>query len=197
MTLAEQLSAQLIAIEAERQALLAELTSWPEPAQTWRPTPEAWSARDVIEHLARAEAVVLGDLVDARARPDAPIRPVERVRRVLVWFVLRAGVRVRAPSRRMLPTGEGSLATWRAAWDTQRAALARYLESSDAATLTRRVFRHPVAGPLNAAEAVRLLAAHQGTHARQLARLAAERRTAAGRSPPPDLSVRSGDEGPA
>jgi hypothetical protein len=165
----------LEAITAQRTTLLADVAALTPAQRTWRGAPHAWSAVDVIEHLVLAEQVVLGDLATAADRADMPRRVVHRVRSVMVWLVLRLGVRVSVPAEAMRPTGSASFEVLRERWDAQHRALHAFVGGLDAAGLRRRVFRHPIAGPLDVPQALRLLSAHLSTHQRQLARIRAER----------------------
>lgn len=165
----------LEAITAQRTTLLADVAALTPAQRTWRSAPNAWSAVDVIEHLVLAEQMVLGDLATAPDRADRPRRFAQRVRAVLVWLVLRLGVRVSVPAEAMRPTGSASFDTLRERWDAQHHALHAFVGGLDAAGLRRRVFRHPIAGPLDVPQTLRLLSAHLSTHQRQLARIRAER----------------------
>lgn len=163
-------------IDRQRAALLAEVAALSEAERLWRRAPSAWSAVDVIEHLVLAEQVVLGDLETAATRPDAPRQLRHRVRAVIVWIVLRFGIRVSVPAEAMRPAGNASFETLQATWNTQHRALRTFVERLDAAGLQRHVFRHPIAGPLNVVQALRLLSAHLTTHQGQLHRLHHARR---------------------
>jgi hypothetical protein len=165
-------------IDRQRAALLAEVTALTADQRTWRSAPDAWSAVDVIEHLVLAEQVVLGDLETAATRPDAPRQLRHRVRAVIVWVVLRFGIRVSIPAEAMRPVGTTSFETLQVMWDAQHRALRTFVEGLDAAGVQRHVFRHPISGPLSVVQALRLLSAHLTTHQRQLRRLHDARRAA-------------------
>jgi hypothetical protein len=160
-------------VDAQRGALLADVAALSPEAQRWRAHPTAWSAVDVLEHLVLAEQLVLGDLQTASDRVAHVPTGGDRVRAGMVWLVLRLGVRVRVPADAMRPTGQYSLEELRTRWEAQHKALRRFATRLDRRGLRRTIFRHPIAGPLNAIQALRLLAAHLGTHQRQLERLRA------------------------
>jgi hypothetical protein len=158
-------------IDAQRAAIVAEVAVLSEAAQRVRATDDAWSPLDVIEHLVLAEQVVLGDLDSAPTRMAPEPTVVHRLRRSMVWLVLRLGIRVRIPVDRMRPTGTATFTALRTRWDEQHIALRRLVTGMDRRGLQRHIFRHPIAGPLNTPQALRLLSAHLATHHRQLARL--------------------------
>jgi len=162
-------------IDVQRAAIVSDVAALPEAAQHWRANDDAWSPLDVIEHLVLAEQVVLGDLESAPTRMAPEPTAVHRVRRLIVWLVLRLGIRVRVPVDRMRPTGTTTFAALRTRWDDQHIALRRLVTGMDRRGLQRHIFRHPIAGPLNTPQALRLLSAHLDTHRRQLERLRAAR----------------------
>jgi hypothetical protein len=160
-------------IECQRLAVVTAVTTLAPDQQHWRAQPTTWSAVDVLEHLVLAEHVVLGDLSCVAARLDHPARRLDRVRRFLVWLLLRAGVRVQVPAVAMQPTGAASVDALCQQWAIQHQALRHAVAALAPAGLERRLFRHPIAGPLTMLHALRLLSAHLGTHLRQLQRLRA------------------------
>ena len=160
-------------IDSQRATLLATVAALSPEHQRWRAQPTAWSAVEVVEHLVLAEQVVLGDLNVTEGRIEYSSDASDRIRSILVWLVLRIGLRVTVPATTMLPSGTASLAALREQWDAQHQALRRFVGNLDGTGLRRRLFRHPIAGPLDALQALRLLSAHLRTHERQLKRLLA------------------------
>jgi hypothetical protein len=163
----------LDAIEAKRQALLARVASMSAAERQWRESPDTWSAVEIVEHLVRAEHVVIGDLRDVATRADATRSLGERLQALIVALVLRFGVRVEVASEAMRPTGTPTFDRLRERWDMQHRALREYVEGADRAQQRRRVFRHPIAGPLDLPQMLGLLDAHLASHERQLERLCA------------------------
>jgi hypothetical protein len=147
------------------------MAALPPEARRWREQPASWCALDVLEHLLLAEQVVLGDVATAAARVAMVPTNAERFRAAIVWLVLRLGIRVRVPAEAMRPSRQGSFEELRTQWDAQHAALRQFATGLDARGRARRVFRHPIAGPLTTGQALQLLSAHLRTHQRQLDRL--------------------------
>lgn len=164
-------NALLAQIDAQRTAMLAEVMALPPHVQRRRANEATWSPLDVIEHLVLAEQAVLGDLGSAATRAAQRPTGAEFVRAGIVWLVLRVGVRVRVPSAAMLPTGERSFDELQRQWTEQHRTLRAFATGLDERGLRRRIFRHPIAGPLDMVAALRLLSAHLLTHQRQLRRL--------------------------
>lgn len=160
-------------IDAQRNAILSDVAALSPDGQRWRAEAATWTALEVLEHLVLAERVVLGDLQTAAGRPEYVISGAHRIRAAIVWLVLRFGVRVRVPAEEMLPKGQHSFPELRTTWEAQHHALRKLVTRLDTRALQRMIFRHPIAGPLNTWQALRLLIAHLGTHQRQLQRIRA------------------------
>lgn len=158
-------------IQERRSTIVAEIGALSPSDQRWREQEASWSALDILEHLVLAESVVLGDLSTALERThQSPTLP-ERVKSAIVWMVLRFGIRARVPARAMKPTGQGAFDELRERWDAKHEQLRAFASRLEGAAVQRRVFRHPIAGPMHTEQALRLMYAHMGTHQRQLARL--------------------------
>ncbi len=175
----------LNAIDATRTEMLRTVAALDPEEQVWRATDSTWSAVEIIEHLVLAEQVVLGDVRTASTRVPHTAIARDRVRALIVWAVLRFGVRVSVPSESMRPSGAVSFSELRAQWIEQHQMLRAFAESLDARGRRKRVFRHPIAGPLNVLQALQLLDAHLRTHQRQLARVLDALRRAARHTPQP------------
>ena len=156
----------------DRAAVLARLDAMTPEQRAFRPAPDAWSAADVADHLAKAES---GQIEIVRRQVAAP-RPLGRPsapRRWLVERIMRSGVRVRMPAAvapRVTPTGvpfEASRDALVAAADGWRALAATY----PPAMADAGVFAHPVAGPLTLRGTVGFAAAHLDHHRRQIERI--------------------------
>lgn len=158
-------------IDTQRTAIVRDIAALAPAAQQWRAHPTTWSALEVFEHLLLAEQEVLGDLATAAARDAQDRTIVDRLRAGIVWLVLRLGVRVRVPSIAMRPTGQRSLEELQDLWTARHRALRILATGLDRRGLRRRIFRHPIAGPLHMTQALRLMTAHLLTHQRQLQRI--------------------------
>ena len=159
---------RLQALDDRRRALLASLEPLSPEALQASPSPGTWSILEIVEHLVVAEQVILQGLPapsDLVARPRS-LR--QRCTYPLVWLVLRLRIPVKAPSRRMLPTGGSTLAQLRTRWDATYAWLRAYAEGLPPGGASWAVFTHPVAGPLSLTQALRLDRLHLEVHERQI-----------------------------
>lgn len=159
------------ALDDKRCGLLDELDSWPLESLQARAQPGRWSALETVEHLILAERVILQGLPDPSLLVARPRGLKHRCIYGLVLFILKSGIPVKVPSRRMLPTGKASLGELRGQWDEHLSWLRAYVAGLDPAALLPAVFLHPVAGPITLAQALRLDHLHLDTHCRQIQRL--------------------------
>lgn len=161
----------LQAFDESRCALLNDLESLSAETLVARPLPGKWSILEIVEHLVLAEREVLQNLPE-------PSGIIERKRTLkahftypMVMMVLKYGIPVKVPSRGMIPRGTSSLAALRRQWDESQQWLRSYVGGLDRQGAERAIFQHPVAGPLNVAQAVHMGRLHVATHARQINRL--------------------------
>jgi len=82
--------------------------------------------------------------------------------------ILRFGIPVKVPSRRMVPTGQAPLTELRKRWDGNLHWLRTYAAGLEGGGEQRAVFLHPVAGPITLAQALRMDRLHLGVHLRQI-----------------------------
>ena len=155
--------------ERERRRFLAGLEGVDDATLRRQPRPEVWSMLDIVEHVVAAEAAILQGLppldgLVPRARSLSHRLKFQAVRLVLTWRIP-----VRVPSRRMLPTGDRTLADLREQWDGHARWLRAFVETQGAARAQEAFFLHPVCGPLTLEQALRLDLLHLRTHRRQLA----------------------------
>jgi hypothetical protein len=162
------LDALLQKFDNARLTLLDEVAALDPAVISKRPSPNAWSVLEIVEHLMRAERWVFHDLAPFEQIPVRVPRFKQRLRRPLVMFVLGSRIKVSVPVPVMHPTAIVPLATVRAQWDENQAwlrALVRYLGPQG---LDRAVLRHPVAGPLTVEQGVLMGQLHLDRHVRQL-----------------------------
>jgi hypothetical protein len=159
---------RLQAIQGKRTRLF-EIISTVEPRiLTARPAPEKWSIQEIVEHLVLAEVDVLGDLHALAERRPLRRGLRDRVLYLVVMFILRFDIPVKAPSSGMLPKGDRALERLRADWEANHRLLTEWIEASDPRAVDRPLFAHPVAGAMTTAEALRMLEVHLDRHIRQI-----------------------------
>lgn len=162
---------QLRTLDARRNALFDELASGSPEELGLRPSPGKWSILEIVEHLVVAEGVVFLDFPPLASLMARPRRWKHRFAYLVVYFVLRFGVRVQTPSPKMNPEGGQSLDESRRRWDENLEHLRSYAAGLDRKALRQALFRHPAVGPITLSQALTLDLLHLRVHARQIRRL--------------------------
>jgi hypothetical protein len=163
---------ELIAyLDAERAELDRAIASVPAAKHHVKPSPEAYSVVEVVNHLAitdrRVTALLTKVAGDARgngATPDhdiAPILPTIDVRRVL-----DRSSKIRNP--RADPPADCTLADGLTALDAARSDLKALMQKQDLPSLGGVTAPHPAFGPMTGYEWIAFMAAHTRRHADQI-----------------------------
>jgi hypothetical protein len=155
------------------ESLFAELQSWPPESLCFRPTAEAWSALDLMEHLRLAEAAVLTTMqhnLEARNR----ITILDRFRSAFILGIMLLPTRVKVPGQVteiLPPAAQKDFEAIRKEWAEDRKRLAAFVESLSTTDHKRGIFRHPVGGWTTPNGALLFLRSHLRHHRYQVARL--------------------------
>jgi uncharacterized damage-inducible protein DinB len=165
------LASRIARMERRRAALLARIAPLGAEQLVTRPSPGRWHVLDILEHVIVIEEMILRGLA---TRPG-PLPLAARVQGGLrlsgLRLYLRAGGKIQAPSRAILPRGNITLAELRERWDRTRAGYRAALEAFDRADLVHPMMKHPIVGKLTPAQTLTFLDAHLAHHGRQIERL--------------------------
>lgn len=172
-----RLAAVIAYADSARTELLAAVDAIPEPLREARPTEEAWSAAEVLEHLSRVErgiaklvALKLGEMQSLAAPPREADEMVDIDAAKFVLLPDR-GLKLEAPER-VAPQGELSADAARAALAETRGILLDQLHAGDGLALSSIVHPHPFLGDLDLYEWVHFVGAHEARHTAQVRELA-------------------------
>jgi uncharacterized damage-inducible protein DinB len=159
-------------LDAERQALVAEIEQVPLAQREQRPSPQAWSVAEVLEHLARVERGI-AKLIALRGREQpsaeqAEAAPLDAAR---IARVRGRSARLEAPER-VRPSGTVTSADALRALEDARAQLREAVIAADSASLDACTHAHAVIGVLTLRDWVRFVAHHEARHAAQVADIA-------------------------
>jgi hypothetical protein len=162
---------RLQAFDDTRRGLLDEMEALDPALLVAKPIAGKWSMVEIIEHLVLAERAVFKGLPDPSRLVERHRDLGNRVRYVLVLFILTSGIPVRTPSSAMVPQGERGLAELRRLWDESQRWLRSCIAHLGPEAGRKAVFEHPIAGPLTVSQAVRMAQVHVDGHVRQIRRL--------------------------
>ncbi len=174
-SLGGELESLVVAVEEARVHFLATVEPVAPIQAARRPTPEAWSVAELVEHLVWAERVGVRGIWTAldRTRDGKPSWKGD-----LPWSGLSIeevidrtwGETVDAPAV-ALPREGGPVDYWSSALracTTELAALAQALQGFD---LEQLIYPHPISGPLNARQRLEFLRFHLDRHRSQVPRI--------------------------
>lgn len=164
----EELMAQIDRLDIDRGALLDELALLSDDTLSTKPIDDRWSILEIVEHMVLAERQVLGGLSDSVESSEKSRSLRSRLIYPAVMFVLWRRIPVKVPSRRMLPKGESSLQELRREWDRNLEWLRAHVEAMRLGDHRRAYFSHPVVGPIDTAQAVKMARLHFDTHRSQI-----------------------------
>lgn len=165
-----QLDDRFRRIEALRTRLMDELKREAPDDLVWKPAPEAWSLTQVVEHLVIAEERGLKGL--ERERPaELGSRFAAGLKLRLMGLAAPLPIRVKAPSKGLLPTGIPELGDLAIRWGEARCRLAGVLDAVSAETMAERRWRHPIAGWLDNGQWLDFISSHITHHQLQIGRI--------------------------
>lgn len=172
MTARKRLLGRIDGLARERDALLARLEEVDAERITTPPESGVWSVAQVVEHMIIAEEYCQLAHVPMEQLEARPQSLRKRLVYELVVLILKGPIRVSTPVEDMDPEGTLSLDELAERWRASQARMADVVQTIKNPARDA-VFRHPVAGPMTPAQAIRMLEAHQRRHIEQIeARLA-------------------------
>jgi len=166
-----ELKEKIARFEQMRTSLLDDLSQRPVDELTARPLEGKWSILEIVEHMAVAEREVLMGLPGRSDLTSFNRTLKNKLMLKIVMFVLGNRIRVKVPSRTMIPKGGASLEEIRAMWDESQGWFRDYVESCSEDELRNAVFKHPVSGPIDPVQAIDMSFAHFESHKAQIDRL--------------------------
>ena len=161
------------ALESRRQAFLADLAATSPAALAFKPTPESWSLEDVAQHLWLVERGAVHILSSRWDKPPLPRDPMSPFRIVMMRIFVQRGIRIKAPVPEIVPKERMPVDAVRAEWERTRATLRDLLERVTPDRVGKRIFRHPIFGPMTVAQSAEFVWRHHDHHLHQVRRIRA------------------------
>lgn len=172
-----RLAAVIAHADRARTELLAVVETIPEPLREARPSENAWSVAEILEHLSRVEkgiaklvALKVGEM---QMMPEPPREAPEMVPLNLAKFehMLNRDFYIEAPER-VLPKGEMSALEAHAALAETRGILLDQLHAGDGLAYSSVTHPHPAFGALDLYEWVYFIGGHEQRHTEQVRAIA-------------------------
>lgn len=158
-------------LEEQRQRFLDTVGELSPEQQTFRSREGAWCALEVGHHVVLAEQRTANAVKRHRGMQSGKRRIRYRIGNVLLWTVLKTGIKVKNPVPEAAPDKDISPTELEAAWDQARKDLRAFLEALQESELKDAAYKHPIAGPFTVEEAMAFLVAHLDHHLRQIDRI--------------------------
>jgi hypothetical protein len=157
-------------METERTALLARLQVYDDALLNKKPSPEAWSAIEVLHHLIMAEEASLTYLQkktqNLNSANKAGIR--EKLRSLLLHISFSIPIKFKAPGITAPSVHYTTLKETKAKWDTIRKGLKEVWMKMPADKLDGNWFKHTLAGKLSLDQMLRFMSIHVSRHEQQV-----------------------------
>lgn len=166
----DELNSLLIVLQDRRIALVDHLARHPLPLLTFRPSPGAWSLRDVAEHLVLSEHWTLVSIERHETRPPLRRHWYHAPLRWLIGRGLESRIRIPITGKIITPGGSALDDTARR-WASVHEAWRAWLDRTSIDRLNESVFRHPLGVPMTAAETLVFLRRHHDHHRHQVRRI--------------------------
>jgi len=160
-------------LESQRSSLLNEIKEVSKEKLNSHP-PGKWSANQVLAHLITAEQLSIGYVKKKfQGINDASDTGLlEELKMVTLYFSQRLPFKFKAPKVVVenTPAFEG-IEQIEAAWNKTRADLKELLNQFEDTQLSRKVYKHPVAGKLNIQQTLKFFGEHIIHHQPQIKKL--------------------------
>lgn len=161
-------------LEQQRHELLRNLAHLSPEKYRLQPGPGKWSLAQILTHLMVAEQLSLA-YMQKKSLGIATAGTTgwqEEIKMFVLVISQRMPLRYNAPSVVLENTPESlSYQELQVRWDDLRAGLQNFLEKISPADLTKKIYKHPVAGRMNVQHALRFFAEHIRHHWPQVKRL--------------------------
>lgn len=155
-------------------SLIEELSQSPPALLTRKPSPEKWSVLEIVEHLIISEELFFAQIMNAETNSGRKRTLKHRLLYKVVMFILGSPIRVKAPSRRLLPAGNQTLEDLRKRWLVSQEGFLAWLNSKGEGIDPEAALAwHPVAGPMTVLQAMDMVERHLMRHRVQIQALLA------------------------
>lgn len=162
-------------LENDRQKLLHELSVVPGLRFNSNPTPGKWSISQILTHIITSERLTLLYMRRKSLGIDQLDNSgwIESFKMLFLKVSQRLPfLKFKAPDVVVKHTPEAlSYAEVVSQWDTVREQLKKFLEGIDEKNVHKKIYKHPVAGRLDASHAIRFCGEHIRHHLPQIRKL--------------------------
>ncbi len=159
-------------LERSKAAMLDSLHGWTPEQLAFRPAPGAWSAAEILDHIARTEQGILM-VVRGNLEAPKPLGKKDRLSSFVVRCIMRSPLKVKVPAEAtaIVPSETADPDEAIAAWEKVRTRWCKLVMAATPSQIEGGVFSHPRGGWMSLADTLLFLRLHHEHHLSQLARL--------------------------
>lgn len=157
-------------IEVQRTNWINGLRNWGKEELLISKKETSWNALQVTHHLIRTEEILLNQMGWPDSMKNKTIGP-RIIGKPVLWFILKAGIRVRSRVPEALPQGKYNLEELAGLWVKLRWQWEKIIDKQTTSTIEDRIFFHPVSGRHNITQCLDFISKHMEHHERQLRRI--------------------------
>ncbi|MBS1622408.1 MAG: DinB family protein [Bacteroidetes bacterium] len=165
-----KLSDRIDALEQKRVAMFEKLTAYDHETLNRKPSAEAWSAIQTLEHMMTVEMAATS-YVKKKALDKTSARKTgikQWFRSLMLDSYLRSPKKFPAPSSVVPVLTQASLHEIRGQWDTVRLDMRNAIKDMPEELLSHGWFKHPAVGMLNFKQMLTFMEAHYDRHENQV-----------------------------
>lgn len=169
----KQLNSTFDEIEAIKVSILNELDQLSVHQLNFKPTARKWSLLQVAEHLMLAETGSMNYVNKKTLKPDE-LENYSLKATFRFWFLkffLNTPIRIKNRVSPITPTLKPAIKDVKLRWEIARKALRQFIDKHDDAILKKLVFKHPIAGRINALQMMQFFKLHLNHHIKQMERV--------------------------
>jgi|GEM_PF-386416 len=165
-----QIQALFDKAETDRNQLLSHLSTKTEQELNFKPSPESWSMIQVAHHLIQAETGVYLYLKKKTQYPDTIQKDdwTSYLRGMVLKAFMALPFKWKAPTYAAKVPDSASIQETKRLWDQTRVNLKEVFDGIPEDLLSKQIFKHPVAGRVNAYWTMKFVEDHVLRHKKQI-----------------------------
>ncbi len=159
-------------LERSKTEMLQTLASWTPEQLAFRPAPDAWSATEIVDHIARTESGIYQAVSGNMASPQ-PLGKKDRLTSFVVRCIMRSPLKAKIPSEMTTILPNAAITPDQAilAWDKARTLWCKLVSTATPRQIEGGVFSPPRGGWMSLEDTLLFLRLHHEHHLAQLGRL--------------------------
>jgi len=169
----EKITTSFKRLESQRKELISLYDSLSNEQRSFNPESDSWNLLQVMRHIVTSERLSLAYIqrkISSKANiPKAGIG--SWVRFLILQLALYLPIKFKTPKIAQVDEAQPDFDTMKSEWNQVRYGFQELIDSNDAETLAKEIYRHPRAGMLNMLQTVKFMETHISHHIKQIKRI--------------------------